>query len=192
MGGYGSGRPSSNRDTVDNTRCIDIRFMRQMGWLQAGMAGTLRWNCNGQPSGDIGYRMTEHSINLNYRYRINGGDWQSVAQTINLETTPCHYGGLRYWFTCPRCDRRCALLCGAERLFYCRQCYNLPYQTQLEGPHGRACMKRNKLEKKLFGTNRRRMWTHTRDRLINELDKADDAANLALSEHFKDLYNDIF
>jgi len=56
---------------------------------------------------------------------------------IKLTTTPCHFGGHRYWFICPRwecgwaCRRRVAKLWlppGGD-FFWCRQCYCLTHYS---------------------------------------------------------------
>lgn len=187
MGGIGSGRVSSYPTTVESTRRIDIRFLRRKGWLNPGWMYSLNWTSHGEPSGDIRYLAEEDRLILKYRYREGGGEWESVEQPVRLETTPCRFGGVRHWFSCPRCHRRCEVLCGADKYFYCRKCYGLPYQTQLEGPHGRACIKRDRLEDKLWGDNRRRMWDKTWQRLYRQYRKADDEANLALIADYEDM-----
>jgi hypothetical protein len=61
---------------------------------------------------------------------------------INLTTTPCHFGGVRYWFICPLstngvyCGRRTGTLYLASggKYFGCRHCYNLSYESRNE-PH---------------------------------------------------------
>jgi len=56
---------------------------------------------------------------------------------IDLETTPCNFGGERWWFRCPLvkngnpCGRRCFKLYeppGAD-YFGCRECYDLTYES---------------------------------------------------------------
>ena len=192
MGGHGSGRPSRYPDTVNNTKGVDITYMRRAGLLVEGGAGTLNWSRNGQPTGNVQYRIEREKLILMYRFRFAGGDWQEVEQTILLQSTPCNYGGERWWLTCPKCARRCTVLYGASTLFYCRKCYKLPYQTQLEGHHGRACLKRNKIEEQLTKSTQKRIWKRTQDRLINKLEKAETEANLALAAHFKELYGELF
>lgn len=34
---------------------------------------------------------------------------------LQITTTPCHYGGVRYWWQCPKCAKRVGL-------YVCRQC----------------------------------------------------------------------
>ena len=49
-----------------------------------------------------------------------------------LITTPCHYGGVRYWLLCPEwgCRRRVGTLYFAGERFACRHCFNLTYKSQ--------------------------------------------------------------
>ena len=135
MGGYGSGRRSSwggGRTTTESQRRIDIRWMKRQGYLRAGTMGNLIWSNRGEQTGLITYSMVEEGMVLNYRYRINGGEWQPVEQSIIFDRTPCNYGGHRTWFRCPRCGKRVALLYGAGKLFLCRHCYDLAYGSQQE------------------------------------------------------------
>jgi hypothetical protein len=54
---------------------------------------------------------------------------------IPLTTTPCRYGGKRYWFICPMsrsgryCGRRVAKIYLGDSLFACRHCYGLTYAS---------------------------------------------------------------
>lgn len=45
-----------------------------------------------------------------------------------IVTTVPNYGGLRYWFLCPRCEQRVRYLY-CQRLFLCRSCHGLTYRT---------------------------------------------------------------
>ena len=56
--------------------------------------------------------------------------WGGFALT---STTP-RFGGLRYWFLCPRCGRRVGKLYHVER-WACRRCHNLAYQSQRHSRH---------------------------------------------------------
>ena len=51
-----------------------------------------------------------------------------------LTTTTPRFGGLRYWFLCPRCGRRAGKLYHVER-WACRRCHNLAYQSQRHSRH---------------------------------------------------------
>ena len=152
MGGRGSGQyyRGSTSTTCEEIRRIDIRYLRQNGLLQPNRAGSLSWNVGGEPSGNINYTMYENTMVLNFRCQQYGDDeWESVQQTIWFESTPCHYGGSRKWFICPRCDARVAVLYGADKLFLCRHCYQLPYASQGEDYLSRMSRKFDKISDKL-------------------------------------------
>lgn len=57
-------------------------------------------------------------------------DYQSEldnGQVINFAKTACTFGGFRYWFLCPDCDRRCASLYKKKKHFTCRICHRFKY-----------------------------------------------------------------
>ena len=56
---------------------------------------------------------------------VSRATWGGFA----LTTTTPRFGGLRYWFLCPRCGRRVGKLYHVER-WGCRHCHNLAYQSQ--------------------------------------------------------------
>ena len=49
--------------------------------------------------------------------------------TINFVETKCNYGGTRWWFECPGCQRRAAKLYDDRDNFYCRTCLDLEYSS---------------------------------------------------------------
>ena len=151
MGGVGSGNyiRLGGRPTVEEQRRVDVRFMHQQGWLYSGCKGFLTWTCNGEKSGSVMFEVKSKHFILSFRYREVGGSWESVEQRIPFDSTPCNYGGWRYWFLCPGCGRRVALLCGAGRFFQCRHCYKLTYGSKLESKADQRLRKAQKLREKL-------------------------------------------
>jgi len=77
-------------------------------------------------------------------------DWQGVSVTycISLSRTPCHYGGYRYWFACPRCEQRAAVIYMADTPG-CQRCLKLRYPSQSESAVMRAWRRREKVDLKL-------------------------------------------
>ena len=67
---------------------------------------------------------TVTAFEVNYHY--NGKHYQ---YDIPVTTTRPNYGGLRYWFNCPRCGKRVAVLYCAGYCV-CRHCIGAKYQTQ--------------------------------------------------------------
>lgn len=135
MGGVGSGTwyRWDKKTTLEETRRIDIRFMKKRGLLSPGSRGTFQWSREGEHAGDVGFHCHQDSLQINYRYRGESNDWQSIEQCIHFERTPCNYGGERQWFLCPECYKRVAVLSGYGKYFLCRHCYQLPYASQQEG-----------------------------------------------------------
>jgi len=152
MGGQGSGEWHrwNKKTTTDNVKRIDIRYMRKQGLLKPYHQGTLSWTCRGEPSGYINYTCYPHELQLHYRYREKGEDWQPVEQRITIERTHCHYGGDRQWFCCPRCHKRVAVLYGADVLFLCRHCYQLPYASRNQGYMEKLLDQKDMLGKRIF------------------------------------------
>ena len=64
------------------------------------------------------------ALEVNYHY--NGKQYR---YDIRLTTTRPHFGGIRYWWLCPRCGKRVAVLYCAGYCV-CRHCIGVKYQTQ--------------------------------------------------------------
>ena len=116
------------------------------GMLVSGNSLTWRWLKNGQEVASIGIRVGSHDMVLSYRWNSSG---EAVEQRVQMETSPCHLGGRRHWFTCPRCSKRVAVLYAPGRYFACRRCGGLGYTTQKEGAGDRAATKADKIRKRL-------------------------------------------
>ena len=72
---------------------------------------------------------------------------------IPLELTTCHYGGVRRWFLCPGCGRRCAKLHFHVSLFRCRRCHGLSYMSQLTAQFDRPRLAAQKIRRSLGGSS---------------------------------------
>ena len=80
-------------------------------------------------------------------YTVTGrktGEKTEYDYKVGLTTTPCHFGGARYWFICPLtvnnvyCGRRVAKLYKAPAADYfgCRHCHDLSYESRNESRSG--------------------------------------------------------
>jgi len=188
MGGSGSGnryRWDSN-STTESQRRIDIRWLKNQGYLRPGHIGFLSWSRGNEQTGSIGYRMETDRMVLNYRHRPRGGEWENVKQVVLFDRTQCNYGEHRTWMLCPRCWQRVALLYGAGKYFWCRHCYDLTYSSQQESRPDRLMRKARKIRARLGASNNlmesilfkpKNMHQKTFDRLRRE---ADHASNLSL------------
>ena len=155
MGGRNSGTwyRWDSKDTCEAQHRVDVRFMRKQGMLFNGAAGNLSWTCRGEPSGNINYRVANDTLILSYKHRRHrDAEWESVEQRIPILSTPCNYGGKRYWWQCPPCGRRVAVLYGAGKYFLCRNCHNLSYASQQESKADRLSRKVDKIKVRLGGS----------------------------------------
>ena len=149
MGGRGSGRRSSysgKPETSDSTP-LDIRKLTRKGLLVPGNSFSWQWTVSDQKVAGINIRVDSHEgVVLSYRRKSTG---EEVEQQIQTQTSPCHLGGQRYWFTCPRCSKRVAVLYAPGRYFACRQCGGLGYASQKESVGDRAIRQADRIRKRL-------------------------------------------
>ena len=148
MGGRGSGRRSSysGKPETNDSMPLDIRKIARSGLLIPGRSFGWQWTVNDRPVASIRIWVDRESLVLSYRMKST---CEVVEQRVQMHTTPCHLGGQRHWFTCPRCRKRVAVLYAPGRYFACRQCGGLGYATQKEGAGDRAATRADKLRKRL-------------------------------------------
>jgi len=152
MGGMGSGRRwhYGANDTTNQYRALDVRRWQRAGLLTPGRAFGWQWTRDGIDAASVQIRTEADRVILNYRTRINGGEWQPVEYPVYLEWTPCNFGGQRPWFRCPvrLCGRRVAILFGGS-IFACRHCHKLAYPSQRETGDDRAIRRADRLRTRL-------------------------------------------
>ena len=156
MGGKGSGRHCrfDNRLYTEDFRSIDIREFNQRGWLEMKGLTTLTWSRNGKKTASVQFLVSAgvqfpNNINLRYKSQTNGADWRSMDYPIELQTTKCNYGGIRYWFTCPECSKRVCILYSGE-IFKCRTCLGLVHKSRNESTVDQAIRRLDKEKGKLW------------------------------------------
>jgi hypothetical protein len=132
------------KTTVEQTLQLSIFKLKEYGLLSGFVGSTITWTS--RPSGhknsiDILVDTEELYAKVNYTItERNTGERTDYEYKIQLTTTPCNYGGVRYWFICPLsrngvyCGRRVAKLYKAPgtKYFACRHCYNLTYESRNE------------------------------------------------------------
>ncbi|MCA9389812.1 hypothetical protein KC571_00220 [candidate division WWE3 bacterium] len=135
---------------AEQSNSLSIFFLKKHGYFPRGGGvknGTITWtwglsgNKNSigiyvfsGPANDPGY------IKLNYTQTNRwSGEKSDMNYKVKLTSTPCNYGGVRYWFICPLtkngsyCGRRVGVLYGVDKWFGCRDCANIAYLAQFEG-----------------------------------------------------------
>jgi hypothetical protein len=58
-----------------------------------------QWTHDGERVAWIGLRAEPERLHLTYRVR--GGDWENVTETVRIVRVGCRFGGARPYFTCP-------------------------------------------------------------------------------------------
>ena len=133
MGGLGSGRqPYKYEYTVEDCLRINTGMMLHGKKLIPGMnaSGNLFINIEGQKFSflyyEISLRLKSPYIRLYYNWKK-----ENIDYIVFLISTHPNYGGFRFWFICPSCEKRVWKLYLALRskYFLCRQCQNLTYAS---------------------------------------------------------------
>jgi len=132
MGGYGSGR-SGWRIKVEDCLTLSMYTLQRDSSLKWSM-GTLtwRWKSSGEETGSVGFRVDHGNDRFILQYtKTLQAEKREVEDPIPFHTTEAQFGGVRYWFNCPSCWRRCAKLYlpPGGLYFRCRLCYNLTYES---------------------------------------------------------------
>lgn len=133
MGGWGSGRSWGHtaKKKTATYPLLDVRQLQREGLLRAGLAFPCQLTQNGERTGSIDLRVDADRVTLSYRCRSRESEWQHMDCSVQIEWTPCNYGGHRAWFRCPAecCGRRVAILYFVG-VFACRRCHQLAYWSQ--------------------------------------------------------------
>ncbi len=156
MGGFGSGR-QSGRPTVESGLTLDINWLLRQRSILPGkyVFGSLTWSNTdtGEKAASIGYEaslLNPEAAWVRLHYTTNG---TPKDYRVPLEATPCHYGGLRWWWICSASGRRAAKLYlppGAT-MFAARKAYRLAYRSQREAGLDRTHTRQARLYRKLGG-----------------------------------------
>src|SRR5215831_7329382 len=128
---FGAGRPGW-RQKCEHLLALDVRVLARRGRLAPGMSYSWAWSRGGEPAGNIGIHTGSDHVRLAYTWTPYGSDPQQVECCVRLERTPCHFGGSRPWFRCPRCWALRAVIYGvaSDGKFGCRRCMRLAYATE--------------------------------------------------------------
>ena len=86
---------------------------------------TFSWQQNGRVVGTASCTVSGEHVLIEYK----SCDRRSVSQRIRFASTKPHFGGVRRWFVCPDCGRKCNTLYSSFA-FKCRKCVNAVYPSQ--------------------------------------------------------------
>jgi hypothetical protein len=132
----------------DGMKKIEISWLRRQGYLSGVRTGQIFWTykMSGHQNSvgiDVLTVGDEPHIRLVYTATKNDGTKEKHDYKIPLTTTPCNFGGKRYWYICSLrrngiyCGRRVGVLYGGE-YFGCRYCHDLTYSSRNESRTSRT------------------------------------------------------
>jgi hypothetical protein len=151
MGGFGSGR-TRRRPVAESSLAFPIgccreylrRLYRAHQGHQSGTHGSERridggcmvWTRAGVQVGScaVAFVQADAAIEMRLSYTNShatpSGDrvQQPIKDTIPIVTTPCYFGGVRFWFMC-HCGERVGVLYAPGAFWQCRHCYRISYQS---------------------------------------------------------------
>lgn len=125
---------------ADGCKKIEISWLLRDMKNRLYKSTTISWGENGS-HGSVGcivdlYDETPY-VKFNYTQTDNHtGEKKDFDYKVYLTTTPCHYGGIRYWFRCgitangKYCGRRVGVIYKNGDYFACRHCYDLTYSSK--------------------------------------------------------------
>jgi len=191
------------KTTVEEATQLSIFKLKEFGFLGGYGGNTLTWtrrSTGHKSSIGIIVDTEEQYAKVNYTNTSQStGEKTDYDYKIRLATTPCHFGGVRYWFTCPLsvngvyCGRRTGTLYLASggNYFGCRHCCKLSYESRNESRNGRPdgmgyfLVLENKLDK-LYSKLKRRYYagkpTRKYRRVLKLQDRLDSIDDLEMKE----------
>ncbi len=105
----------NSKATADESCRLKISELRKDGMLSSGYSsGTRIWSSNRTDKKTIiglAVDITDDlHVRLIYSVTDREGNKTDYDYQVSLVTTPCNFGGVRYWFACPDCWRRVGVL----------------------------------------------------------------------------------
>ena len=132
----------SSRQEADSLKKIQIWWLKKYGYLDNGWkSGMIKWtnNWSGKETSvsiQVNIFENDNYVQLFYTRTNSNDEKKDFDYKIPLITTPCYFGGQRFWFICPwytngkYCGRKVGVLYLGGDVFACRHCYNLTYESR--------------------------------------------------------------
>jgi hypothetical protein len=124
---------------------ISTVTLRKAGFFKGLSVGSLTWE---RSDGKVVIDIEASTIGDNYlrlQYPMKdqqGREAKQIDYKMHLVSTPCRFGGKRFWLICPAsvrdnyCGRRVSVLYRYGDYFACRHCHNVTYASRnLSGKH---------------------------------------------------------
>lgn len=133
----------------EDCRTISMYNLRKWGSLKGYHSGTITWTSGwAKNKNSVSYVVDLASYGNEKYFKLDytitdrfSGEKHEINHKYPILTTPCNYGGVRYWFECSVCHQ--GVYCGRKvakiylgagsHYFACRHCYNLSYRSRIDG-----------------------------------------------------------
>ncbi len=135
----------SNKQNADDLRKIEMSWLKKNGYVYNNnpfQLGGITWTSSySGKKNSINFSVSTYEegkkMRIYYTLTDNGtGEQKDINYTVPIVSTPCYFGGVRYWFICSLykqgvyCGRRVAKLYQGGDYFACRHCYDLTYSSK--------------------------------------------------------------
>lgn len=141
------------RAKAEQSNHLSIFWLKKYGYFHkdySHRSGTITWTYGySENKSSIGFAISRDNwgtpdeiayARLYYTHTDRwSGEKEEMDYRIELTTTPCRYGGKRYWFICPLtkngryCGRRIGVIYSIGKWFGCQHCGEIAYSAQFEG-----------------------------------------------------------
>lgn len=143
----------SHRPTVESCLRISVRtfFAEASGNQEIVSEGFLEWLQYGESISSASYEVDTVDTKTLTISCYHADTDKDLEQTISLVPAEPHFGGVRWWFACPDCDRRVSALYFHKLRFSCRHCHDLKYESQHLKPYKRQERQAQRIHRELGG-----------------------------------------
>ena len=142
------GHNTKGKTEADSLKKISIAILKKYGYFLGRTPGQITWTPGlAQIKSSVGVAVSipnYYGGTLHIYYTLTDnitGEQKRFDYEIPISTSPCRYGGKRYWLTCPwykngkYCGRRISILYLLNDYFACRHCHNLTYASRNALPY---------------------------------------------------------
>ncbi len=138
-----------SKTVVEDCKKVQMWWLKKHGYLRGLTSGGIEWtNSFNENKSSIGFTISTFECYIRFHYTQTDNFTDEVTNMdykFSLGTTPCNYGGLRYWFICGlsrngrHCGRRVAKLYKppGAKWFGCRHCWDLSYDERQKNRNGK-------------------------------------------------------
>lgn len=138
-------RSDARKPESDKLPYLSIVYMQQQGVItdDTQSAITTEWGQTRSSKVSVLVSLKADRLMM-ISFDINSSTKQ---QRVSLCTTPCNYGGIRWWFKCPFCYKRVGKLFLYGDQYACRHCHDLTYKSRMKNPRSSLRSLFNRVER---------------------------------------------